>query len=445
MPYDERIPLDLQLIRVGTGGRNDLGIFAYYISSQQTNFAVPSFCLAPADDDPDTMDVQGAIEGTLHAILDNGGTPEDVYRILGLVQREALDPESVKLGEYTDIDLGYCIDGGLLSFERMEPETCDAGDVLSEQQMVNVEMAFDSLEPDDRLNAAERFATGEYTGWEAQEVCKAYREHLPREVIDAIADHRLKHSGMRALIGIAGITETSPDGLAEPQRPALRAVMEHFDEAVPKLHLIETLAETAHSNGVPFDERWCALDTEQVVSLRSAIAVKAPAEALEAFAGGLYSAASMDCITIAYCGGNDRMDASALLDPAYNPAQLWCLLSAVASRARGDLSDAQLDFLRNPELPADLMNSVRSCFTYFDLSVEDAARNVTPSFTPASVYALLDAEPDQPVDDERQPEQEQGREDNGGLREEARASREASGQLEADAPENREDVAQEKE
>lgn len=440
MPYDERIPLDLQLIRVGTGGRNDLGIFAYYISSQQTNFAVPSFCLAPADDDPDTMDVQGAIEGTLHAILDNGGTREDVERIMGLVQREALDPDTVGLDEYTDIDLGYCIDGSLLAFDRMEPETCDAGDVLSEQQMVNVEMAFDSLEPDDRLYAAERFATGDYTVWKAQEVCKAYREHLPREVIDAIADHRFKYGEMRALIGIAGITEPSPDGTGEPQRPAFRAVMEHLDEAMPKLHLIETLAETAHSNGVPFDERWCALDTEQVVSLRSAIAVQAPAEALEAFAGGRYSAASMDCITIAYCGGNDRMDASALLDPAYNPAQLWCLSSAVASHAQGDLSDAQLDFLRNPELPADLMNAVRNCFTYYGLSVGQAEQNVAPGTGPMQVYDLLDADIERPVAGEQAHDQTAS-----ALREEARVSREASGHLESDLPEDRAEVNQEKE
>lgn len=41
--------------------RDDLGIFAYYPSTQQTNFAFPSFCLAPATDAPDTMDIQEAI------------------------------------------------------------------------------------------------------------------------------------------------------------------------------------------------------------------------------------------------------------------------------------------------------------------------------------------------------------------------------------------------
>ena len=58
--YDSRIPEKLQLLRVGLGGRDDLAVFAYYPSSQQTNFANPSFCLAPASDEPGTMDVHGA-------------------------------------------------------------------------------------------------------------------------------------------------------------------------------------------------------------------------------------------------------------------------------------------------------------------------------------------------------------------------------------------------
>lgn len=237
------------------------------------------------------------------------------------------------------------------------------------------------------------------------------------------------------------VSEPAPDnGL--PMRRALAAVLSQFDKVVPKLHLIESLAETASKNGVPFDERWCSLDAEQVVFLRTAIASQAPTEALEAFAGGRYPSASMDCITVAYCGGNGRMDASALLDPAYNPAQLWCLSSAVASHARGDISDAQLDFLRNPELSADLMNAVRNCFTYYGMSVEQAKQNVVPGIEPMLVYDLLDADAgiEQPLTGGRAQEHPAT-----ALSEESRAAREASGHLEADKPQEREAVNQEKE
>lgn len=78
--YDKRIPEKLQLLRIALGGKDDLGIFAYYPSTQQTNFAFPSFCLAPATDAPDTMDIQGAIEQTMHDLLDYGATADDLWQ-----------------------------------------------------------------------------------------------------------------------------------------------------------------------------------------------------------------------------------------------------------------------------------------------------------------------------------------------------------------------------
>ena len=76
--YDNRIPEKLQLLRVGLGGKDELSVFAFYPSEQQTNFANPSFCLAPASDYPETMDVTGAIEQTLHDLLDYGGTEKEI-------------------------------------------------------------------------------------------------------------------------------------------------------------------------------------------------------------------------------------------------------------------------------------------------------------------------------------------------------------------------------
>lgn len=105
--YDDRIPERLQLLRVGLGGKDELGVFMFSITGDY----YPSFCLAPATDDPETMDVPGAIEQTLHDLLDYGGTDKDVRFILGLVPREELDEETLVDGGYTDIDLGWCIDG----------------------------------------------------------------------------------------------------------------------------------------------------------------------------------------------------------------------------------------------------------------------------------------------------------------------------------------------
>ena len=67
-------------------------------------------------------DVSGAIENTLHELLDSGATPEDVYRIMGLVKESELSPETKEADSYLPIDLGYCIDGNIVSYEAV-PES----------------------------------------------------------------------------------------------------------------------------------------------------------------------------------------------------------------------------------------------------------------------------------------------------------------------------------
>lgn len=57
-------------------------------------------------------DISGALEETLHRILDNGGTEDDVYRIMGA--KIPMDEELSELDEfkeYINIDLGYILPG----------------------------------------------------------------------------------------------------------------------------------------------------------------------------------------------------------------------------------------------------------------------------------------------------------------------------------------------
>lgn len=154
--YDKRIPEKLQLLRIGLGGKDDLGVFAYYPSTQQTNFAVPCFCLAPADDEPDMMDVHGAIEQTMHDLLDCGATAEDLWQVMGLVHEEHIADRD--LGEYISVDLGYCIEGDLLGFEKVDPETSDVRSVFTDGQIAAIEGAFDVLPASYAMTAAENIA-----------------------------------------------------------------------------------------------------------------------------------------------------------------------------------------------------------------------------------------------------------------------------------------------
>ena len=77
MPYDENIPIELQLLRLGSD-IDGTAIARYSIEGDYW----PRYCIMDALDDVDTMDISGAIEETLHSILDNGGTQDDVRRII---------------------------------------------------------------------------------------------------------------------------------------------------------------------------------------------------------------------------------------------------------------------------------------------------------------------------------------------------------------------------
>lgn len=156
--YDKRIPEKLQLLRIGLGGKDDLGVFAYYPSTQQTNFAVPSFCLAPAEDEPDMMDAHGAIEETMHDLLDHGATAEDLWQIMGLMPEDGIDPDYRDTGDYIPVDLGYCIEGDLLGFEKLAPESRDVRAVFTDGQIAAIEAAFDALPVEEALSAAAEIA-----------------------------------------------------------------------------------------------------------------------------------------------------------------------------------------------------------------------------------------------------------------------------------------------
>lgn len=86
MAYDKNIPDVLQLLRL------DLGNVDYTVPSDTTiaRYAIdgdyfPRYCIADVADDADTMDIRGAIEETMHAILDYGGTADDLRTAMGLV------------------------------------------------------------------------------------------------------------------------------------------------------------------------------------------------------------------------------------------------------------------------------------------------------------------------------------------------------------------------
>ena len=64
-------------------------------------------------------DITGALEDTLHRILDNGGTKDDVCKIMGaIIPSESEMKELEEFNEYISIDLGYVIPGLITEIMR---------------------------------------------------------------------------------------------------------------------------------------------------------------------------------------------------------------------------------------------------------------------------------------------------------------------------------------
>ena len=124
MPYDSRIPLRLQLLRAGLENEEDTAIFAYTTS---TSYYTPSYFIGDAVKDPDTMDIQGALEETLHSLLDNGCTLSEACDVMGFSE---LPDDDLPEDEQFTIDLGVGVDGALMSLEKLDPESSDIRSLL---------------------------------------------------------------------------------------------------------------------------------------------------------------------------------------------------------------------------------------------------------------------------------------------------------------------------
>lgn len=154
--YDERIPEKLQLLRVGLGGKDDLAIFSY--GTTTTGLGYPGFCLADAGADPETMDIHAALEETLHELVDHGATDDDIRQIMDLVPRDELDETALEYDEYEDIDLGWCADGNLYWWSKLDPAGSDVHAILTDEQIQHIEEWFDVLSPENALAKAEAVA-----------------------------------------------------------------------------------------------------------------------------------------------------------------------------------------------------------------------------------------------------------------------------------------------
>lgn len=188
----EQIPVDLSLLLTYSNDEDywyapgEYALRVYTVDTLNTNFARPCFALGERTSDPEMEDVSSAIENTLHELLDSGATPEDVYRIMGLVKESELSPETKEADSYLSIDLGYCIDGNIVSYEAV-PES-----VATVPENVDYPRYAEAMESHVPLPIATQIAKHDFSHRQADILMEAARSpHVSPETLETIADKTL--------------------------------------------------------------------------------------------------------------------------------------------------------------------------------------------------------------------------------------------------------------
>lgn len=179
-------------------------------------------------------DVSGAIENTLHELLDSGATPEDVYRIMGLVKESELSPETKEADSYLPIDLGYCIDGNIVSYEAV-PEG-----VATVPENVDYPRYAEAMESHVPLPIATQIAKHDFSHGQADILMEAARSpHVSHETLETIADKTLSSGKMRGLLDIASVGKNPLDfrNMDEQTLKAAVSVLFHGGKDLPVTEL----------------------------------------------------------------------------------------------------------------------------------------------------------------------------------------------------------------
>lgn len=394
MAYDKNIPDVLQLLRL------DLGNVDYTVPSDTTiaRYTIdgdyfPRYCIADVADDADTMDIQGAIEETMHAILDYGGTPDDLRTAMGLVPEAEIDPDIIESGEYAPIDLGYCLDGQLTGFEVLDIVECDIKNALSGHQIENVMTALNNLPVNLRLPAAKALSQGDFTEWQAYQICKAFEAGIEEDTISRlIANPDLNHGQMRELRRIAEqMNLTSPD--ISPYTKDMFKTLASGEYDVEKLHHTHGLMKAAKAKEISFDRDWLKLNSDQMNALQYGLISDVPMDVLADYTDGSYSADQMNALNIALIEGMEKQDIERLMNPDLSIEQVWGFYQVISG---GRFTNEQLDILCDPTRPVAVMEAMCTGLT-FGVDAQTVLRLADGSFAPKQMESLYLAAGDKDI------------------------------------------------
>ena len=387
MAYDKNIPDVLQLLR--TGDIDGTTIARYSIDGDYS----PRYFIFDALDDIDTMDIEAAIEETMHAILDNGGTPDDLYSTMGLVPESDIDPDTIESGEYTPIDLGYCLPGQLTSIEELSASEIDIQQAFDAKHIENIQTAFWNVATGNRLPVTRLMASHDFTEWQAYQICKAFEVGVDADVIaKRIANPVLNHAQMRELRRIAVHTDFA-DHDASPYKKDVFKTLSNGEYTAEHLHQARELMKTTAIHDIAFPRDWLKLDSRQMEVVRHALKSDVPMDALEEYADGTYTADHMNVITMALTEGMEKPGIERLMNHDLSMEQVWGFYSAISG---GRFTSEQLDVLCDPTRPVAVMEAMRTGLT-FGVDAQTVMRLADGSFAPEQMESLYLAAGDKDI------------------------------------------------
>lgn len=223
----EQIPVDLSLLLTYSNDEDywyapgEYALRVYTVDTLNTNFARPCFALGERTSDPEMEDVSGA-------------TPEDVYRIMGLVKESELSSETKEAGTYLPIDLGYCIDGNIVSYEAV-PES-----VATVPENIDYPRYAEAMESHVPLPIATQIAKHDFSHGQADILMEAARNpRVSHETLETIADKTLSSGKMRGLLDIASVGKNHLDfrNMDERTLKAAVSVLFHGGKDLPVTEL----------------------------------------------------------------------------------------------------------------------------------------------------------------------------------------------------------------
>ena len=153
---------------------------------------------------------------------------------MGLVKESELSPETKEADSYLSIDLGYCIDGNIVSYEAV-PEG-----VATVPENVDYPRYAEAMESHVPLPIATQIAKHDFSHRQADILMEAARNpHVSSETLETIADKTLSSGKMRGLLDIASVGKNPLDfrNMDEQTLKAAVSVLFHGGKDLPVTEL----------------------------------------------------------------------------------------------------------------------------------------------------------------------------------------------------------------